>query len=189
MRITPCRPTGHRRARLHSSTVIAPGEEHDVLASIAVSLKETNQLLTKMSQRIDKVDGKVNEIEAKFSNNSPGLTPSRTRKKVVPTEVRVREIIVLECSSSNQYIECMSSKIVAPFHCWSCTIREIGVMYGVPVSTQVYSLNFVVVTNHVIPYSVKLGVYIICCVRKTTSLKDGVLAPGNKDIIVEPRRE
>lgn len=54
-----------------------------------MSLKETNQLLTKMSQRIDKVDDKMKEFEAKIGQQSPGLTPSRTRKKVVPAEVRV----------------------------------------------------------------------------------------------------
>lgn len=96
--ITPHRPiTGQCRARLNSST---NHEEQENLSSIAMSLKETNQLLTKMSQRIDKVDNKMKEFEAKFHQQSPGLTPSRTRKKVVPAEVRVSNNV-----GSHTYLE------------------------------------------------------------------------------------
>lgn len=62
------------------------------LSSIAQSLKETNRLLTLMAQRMDKVDERIGDIELNISKkdeSSSPCTPSRSRTKPVPTEVRV----------------------------------------------------------------------------------------------------
>ena len=62
------------------------------LATIAATLKKTNEMIAQMSKRMDNVDEKICDIEAKLKDQpsgSPGSTPSRSRKKAVPVEVRV----------------------------------------------------------------------------------------------------
>ncbi len=75
------------------------------LSTIASTLRETNELIAKMSQRMDHVDGKITEIEVKLkgqASSSPATTPSHSRKKAVPTEVRV----------SNTYVFFMSMHVL-----------------------------------------------------------------------------
>ena len=84
---TPSRSSA--RTSLHNTTNQSI-QDRDNLSSIALSLKETNQLLTQMYQRMEKMGKKIKDVETKLdsrTNPSPGSTP--TRKKVVPTEVRV----------------------------------------------------------------------------------------------------
>ena len=80
-------PLNRRSRPIQCMTNATPETSPDNI-SLANTLKETNNLLLKISSRMDMVDKKISDIEAKVSITSSS-TPSRNRKKEVPTEVRV----------------------------------------------------------------------------------------------------
>lgn len=86
---TPIRP---RAKQLHSD------KDSSQLAAIVSTLGETNKLLARVVERLDKQEQKMEQMESKLdtsiSSNS-STTPMRNRNKEVPLQVRVSSTVKL----------------------------------------------------------------------------------------------
>lgn len=102
-------PSAHKKKKRHSSKQDRDSSKrhssHVSSASLFEEVKKSNKLLQSLLKCVKKHETRIQAIEAEVkktpsSGSTPGSTPSRTRKREVPDEVRVRVNGAKKCTYS-----------------------------------------------------------------------------------------